>query len=212
MRKPVVRIIDDSDAIRDSLRWLLSTVSLEAETYANADEFLAAWNAEVPGCLVLDLCMPGMSGLELQRRLEEQGVRIPIIFISGHGDIPTATAAMRAGATEFLTKPFSDEDLIRWVQRAVAQDLAQRAQAAEQAAVRERLSSLTPRERDVLDLVVAGRTNKEIGDALHISPKTVEMHRARVMEKMQADSAVALVRLCMEVGAEPERPRRTGNP
>lgn len=206
--RPVVRIVDDNDAVRESLSWLLESAGLRVESYADAQAFLHGWQPETPGCLVLDLCLPGMSGLELQRRLEGEGRHIPIIFLTGHGDIPSAVEAMRGGATEFLTKPYNEEQLLEWVQRAVAQDAEDRRQEAERAALRDRLGALTPREQDVLELVVEGRMNREIAEQLHISAKTVEMHRARVMEKTGAGSAVELVRLYLAARSGPGRAQR----
>jgi RNA polymerase sigma factor (sigma-70 family) len=199
MSKGVVRVVDDNSGVRESLRWLLNADDLDVETYGSADEFLARWNPEVPGCLLLDLRLPGMGGLELQQRLEDSGYQVPIIFISGDSDIPSAVAAMRRGATEFLTKPFADQELLSWVNRAVELDQQRRAQAQDIAGIRRRLQTLTGREREVLELVVGGMMNREIAERLHISPKTVEMHRARVMEKMQVHSLAALVRTYLRV-------------
>lgn len=198
----VVRVVDDDEAVRDSLECLLSSVAFGVETYASCSEFLHRWNPAYPGCLVLDLRMPGMSGLELQHTLEDQGVEIPIVFISGHGDIPSAVKAMRSGATEFLTKPFSEQELLDSVQRAVAEDSRRRSELAGRSAVSARIQDLTPRERDILDCVVEGQTNKEIAETLHISPKTVEMHRSRVLQKMRAKSAVELVHQYLTVYPE----------
>jgi RNA polymerase sigma factor (sigma-70 family) len=199
MSKGVVRVVDDNSGVRESLRWLLNADDLDVETYGSADEFLARWNPEVPGCLLLDLRLPGMGGLELQQRLEDSGYQVPIIFISGDSDIPSAVAAMRRGATEFLTKPFADQELLSWVNRAVELDQQRRAQAQDIAGIRRRLQTLTGREREVLELVVGGMMNREIAERLHISPKTVEMHRARVMEKMEVHSLAALVRIYLRV-------------
>jgi RNA polymerase sigma factor (sigma-70 family) len=199
MSKGVVRVVDDNSGVRESLRWLLNADDLDVETYGSADEFLARWNPDAPGCLVLDLRLPGMGGLELQQRLEDSGYQVPIIFMSGDSDIPSAVAAMRRGATEFLTKPFADQELLSWVNRAVELDQQRRAQAQDIAGIRRRLQTLTGREREVLELVVGGMMNREIAERLHISPKTVEMHRARVMEKMEVHSLAALVRIYLRV-------------
>lgn len=201
MSKGVVRVVDDNSGVRESLRWLLNADDLDVETYGTADEFLSRWDPDAPGCLLLDLRLPGMGGLELQQRLEDSGYQVPIIFMSGDSDIPSAVAAMRRGATEFLTKPFAEQELLSWVHRAVELDQQRRAQAQDLAAIRQRLDSLTGREREVLEQVVAGLMNREIAERLHISPKTVEMHRARVMEKMEVHSLAALVRTYLRVAS-----------
>jgi two-component system response regulator FixJ len=194
-----VYIVDDDAAIRDGLSWLLSSVNLRARAYASADEFLADWDPRRPGCLLLDLRMPGTSGLELQEQLVKAGHRIPIIFLSGHGDVPTAVRAMQAGAAEFLTKPFSERFLLERVQAALEQDIKQRRQQRLNEEVTARYSVLTPREREVLHLVVAGKVNREIAAELSISPKTVELHRSNLMKKMHADSVPSLVAMCLTI-------------
>lgn len=192
-----VFVVDDDEAVRDSLSMLVRSVGLEAETFASAAEFLDAFDAERRGCLVLDVRMPGMGGLDLQERLVEMNAALPIIFITGHGEIPLAVRAIQAGAVDFLQKPFSDQELLDRIHQALEDDLENRRQRAGQDEIRARLGTLTPREREVLDLVVEGEANKVIANRLGVSQRTVEVHRARVMEKMQADSLAHLVRLVL---------------
>lgn len=199
---PTVFVIDDDDAVRSSLRLLFKSYGLEAAMHASADEFLASYDLARPGCLVLDVRMPGMSGLELQQRLNALGATIPIVFITGHGDVPMAVEAMQSGAFDFLQKPFRDDDLLARVQRALARDAEQRALLRARHDTRERLATLTPREHDVLNLVVVGKANKVIAADLGLSQRTVEIHRARVMEKMDAASLAQLVRMVLDL----ERP------
>lgn len=199
---PTVFVVDDDDAVRSSLRLLFKSWGLDAVLAASADEFLAGYDVEHPGCVVLDVRMPGMSGLELQQRLNTLGATIPIIFITGHGDVPMAVEAMQAGAFDFLQKPFRDDDLLERVRRALEHDAAQRARLEARQGTRGRLATLTPRERDVLDLVVVGKANKVIAADLGLSQRTVEIHRARVMEKMDAASLAQLVRMVLDL----ERP------
>ena len=188
-----VYIVDDDDAIRDSLTWLLEASGIRVESYDCATDFLARYQPEPPCCMVLDIRMPGMSGTELQDRLIERGERIPIIFITAHGDVPMAVQAVKKGAVDFIEKPFNDRQLLDLIGRALRHEeaLQRHRQAEVQAAAR--LELLTPREKEVLDLVVAGRLNKTIADQLGISIKTVETHRAKVMEKMQARSLADLI-------------------
>jgi FixJ family two-component response regulator len=176
---------------------LLESVSLTVETFASAGEFLSRFE-DRPGCLVLDLRMPGMSGLELQQRLAALGSPLPIIFLTGHGDVPDAVAAMRAGAVDFLRKPFRDQDLLDRIQRALDLDAQRRAEAVGVAAIRARLERLTRREREVLDRVVEGQPNKSIAQDLDVSERTVEIHRARAMTKMEARSLPELVKLVLK--------------
>jgi FixJ family two-component response regulator len=192
---PVVFIIDDEKMIRDGLQSLIRSVGLRVETFASAQEFLAAKRPEAPACLVLDVRMPGLSGLDLQLKLGESGAQVPIIFITGHGDIPMSVRAMKEGAYEFLTKPVRGQDLLDAVQKAIASDRILRHQRQELKQVRERFDSLTPRENEVLALVVAGLPNKQIADQLGMSELTVKTHRAHVMEKTHADSLAHLVRM-----------------
>jgi two-component system response regulator FixJ len=198
-RSPVVFIVDDDEAVRNSLRLLLKSVGLTASALSTGRQFLDTYKPAQPGCLVLDVRMPGMSGLELQEQLNHQGAVIPVIFITGHGDIPMAVEAMQAGAFDFLQKPFRDQQLIDCIQRALAKDRASRAELNERSAIRERLESLTPREREILTLVTSGKPNKSMAAELGVSQRTVEIHRARVMEKMAATSLAQLVRMVMDL-------------
>lgn len=194
-----VFVVDDDDAVRNSLRLLLKSVGLPTVAFASAREYLDSWHPAQPGCLVLDVRMPGMSGLELQEELNRRGAIIPVIFISGHGDIPMAVEAIQHGAFDFLQKPFRDQDLIDRVQRALAADHANRQSLAQQDVLRQRYGSLTPREQEVLVLVTKGKANKVMAGDLDISQRTVEIHRARVMEKMGAQSLAQLVRMAMDL-------------
>lgn len=198
-RNPSVYVVDDDDAVRSSLRMLLKSVGIPAVAYGSARDFLGTYNADMPGCLVLDVRMPGMSGLELQEELNRLGAVIPVIFITGHGDIPMAVEAMQHGAFDFLQKPFRDQDLIDRVQRALASDGQSRSALAEESQIAERYDSLTPREREVLALVTQGKANKVMAGDLGVSQRTVEIHRARVMEKMRANSLAHLVRMVMNL-------------
>lgn len=194
-----VFVVDDDDAVRNSLRLLLKSVGLPTVAFASAREYLDSWHPAQPGCLVLDVRMPGMSGLELQEELNRRGAIIPVIFISGHGDIPMAVEAIQHGAFDFLQKPFRDQDLIDRVQRALAADHANRQSLAQRDVLRQRYGSLTPREQEVLVLVTKGKANKVMAGDLDISQRTVEIHRARVMEKMGAQSLAQLVRMAMDL-------------
>jgi FixJ family two-component response regulator len=194
-----VHVVDDDDAVRSSLRLLLKSVGLPTVAHASAHEFLAAWDADQPGCLVLDVRMPGMSGIELQAELNQRGAIIPVIFISGHGDIPMAVEAIQHGAFDFLQKPFRDQDLIDRVQRALASDADHRQLLQQRETLRQRYDSLTPREQEVLQLVTQGKANKVMAGDLGVSQRTVEIHRARVMEKMGAQSLAQLVRMVLEL-------------
>ena len=191
----IVYVIDDDPSIRDAIKSLIRSVGMRVETFGSAQEFMASSRPDAPACLVLDVRMPGLSGLDLQRDLSDAGIRIPIIFITGHGDIPMSVRAMKAGAVEFLTKPFRDQDLLDAISEAVDRDRAMRQQEAGVADLRSRFVRLTPREREVMDLVVAGLLNKQIAVRLGISEITVKLHRHQVMEKMQADSLAELVRM-----------------
>ena len=191
-------VVDDDDAVRTSLRLLLKSVGLPVETFGAAQEFLDAFDAERAGCLVLDIRMPGMSGLELQQRLNEMHAITPIVFITGHGDVPMAVEAMQHGAVDFIQKPFRDQDLIDRINQALEKDRDNRAGLKERDAIRHRMQQLTPREREVLELVTQGKANKVIAGDLNVSQRTVEIHRARVMEKMGASSLAHLVRMVIE--------------
>jgi FixJ family two-component response regulator len=199
-RSPIVFIVDDDEAVRSSLRLLLKSVGLVPSALGSAREFLEKYDPAQPGCLVLDVRMPEMSGLELQEQLNRQGAVIPVIFITGHGDVPMAVEAMQAGAFDFLQKPFRDQDLIDRIQKALEKDRASRGVLAERTLIRERLESLTPREREVLTMVSSGKLNKVMAADLGVSQRTVEIHRARVMEKMGASSLAQLVRMVMDLG------------
>ena len=196
---PTVFVVDDDESVRGSLRFLLRSVGLESHAFGSAPEFLAAYDPAQPGCLVLDVRMPGMSGLELQQELNVRGAIIPVVFITGHGDVPMAVEAMQHGAHDFLQKPFRDEELIERVKRALAKDAKTRAGLEEHQSIRARLDSLTPRERQVLALMARGKPNKIMAYELGLSQRTVEIHRARVMEKSGASSVAELVRMVMDV-------------
>jgi FixJ family two-component response regulator len=198
-RPATVHVVDDDDAVRSSLRLLLKSVGLPTIAHASAHEFLAAWDGDQPGCLVLDVRMPGMSGIELQAELNQRGAIIPVIFISGHGDIPMAVEAIQHGAFDFLQKPFRDQDLIDRVQRALASDAEHRQLLQQRETLRQRFDLLTPREQEVLQLVTQGKANKVMAGDLGVSQRTVEIHRARVMEKMGAQSLAQLVRMVLEL-------------
>jgi FixJ family two-component response regulator len=195
----IVFVVDDDAAVLDSLRLLLSSAGLATTGFTSAQEFLDQYNPRQPGCLVLDVRMPGMSGLELQQSLNLSGATIPVIFITGHGDVPMAVEAMQHGAFDFLQKPFREHLLIERIQCALEQDRASREELTQLERIRRHLESLTPREREVLDLVTAGKPNKIMAVELGVSQRTVELHRARVMEKMGATSLAQLVRMVMDL-------------
>jgi FixJ family two-component response regulator len=196
---PTVYIVDDDNGVRSSIRVLMKSVGLPATPFASAKEFLATYHPNQPGCLVLDIRMPGMSGLELQEALNERGAVLPVIFITGHGDIPMAVEAMRHGAFDFLQKPFRDQDLIDRIQQALVLDAETRQSLREHGRTRVRIASLTPREREVLDLLTTGKANKMMAQDLGLSQRTIEIHRAHVMEKMGAKSVAQLVRMVMDL-------------
>ena len=191
--KHIVFVVDDDVWMRESLTTLIEDQGWQPKTYASAQEFLACPRALVPNCLLLDLSLPGMNGLDLQKRVAIERTDMPIIFITGHGDIPTSVGAMKAGAVEFLTKPFSDEVLLTAVRQALERSRLALAQEREMRELRERYASLTPRERDVMKLVVSGLLNKQIADELGIVESTVKAHRGQVMQKMKANSVADLV-------------------
>jgi FixJ family two-component response regulator len=196
----VVFVVDDDESMRRSLENLIRSVGLRVEAFATAQEFLRSKRPDLPGCLVLDVRLPGLSGLDLQKRMAEADSEIPIIFITGHGDIPMTVQAMKAGAVEFLTKPFRDQALLDAVQQALERDHHAREQRAQVEELRSRYRSLTPREREVIALVVAGLLNKQIAGELGTSEAAVKVHRQHVMEKMGADSLADLVRLADRLG------------
>jgi len=199
MSDATVFIVDDDQAVARSLRWLIETVRLKVETFASVQNFLDGYDASKPGCLVLDVRMPGMSGLDLQERLAARRMyHVPIIFITGHGDVQMAVRAVQAGAFDFVEKPFHDQDLLDRIQRAIAHDAGQRNKEEQLSQLKALFASLTPREREVLDLVVEGMSNKAIANTLGLSAKTVEVHRAKVMEKMHARSISDLVKMAMQ--------------
>jgi two-component system response regulator FixJ len=198
-RKPVVMVVDDDSGVRNAMRSLLKSVGLESALFASAADFLAGYQPTQPGCLLLDIRMPGMSGLELQQELNVRGAVIPVIFMTGHGDIPMAVEAMQHGAFDFLQKPFRDQDLLDRIQKAIVKDAELRKSLGEHTRIRAHLESLTPREREVLDLMTQGKQNKAIAQVLDISPRTIEIHRARVMEKMDAQSVAELVRMMLDL-------------
>ncbi|MCC5866972.1 MAG: response regulator transcription factor [Gammaproteobacteria bacterium] len=195
MTQATVFIVDDDHAVRDALRLLLKSVGLPAEVFASGDEFLAAWQPGLRGCIVADIRMPGMSGLEMHEALQQRGCRLPVIFITGHGDVPMAVEAMKAGALDFVQKPFRDQDLLDRINEGLQQEKSLREVEVEIEELTARLRALTPRERQVLERVVSGQPNKVIAMDLKVSQRTVEIHRARVMEKMQARSLAQLVKM-----------------
>lgn len=196
---PTIYIVDDDEAVRNSLRFLLKSVGLVGQTLAAANEFLDTYQPQQPGCLILDVRMPGMSGLELQQQLNLRGAIIPVIFITGHGDVPMAVEAMQHGAFDFLQKPFRDQDLLDRIQRALERDARNRAALAQHERIRASFHSLTPRERQVLGLMTRGKANKVMAAELGVSQRTVEIHRARVMDKTGAASLAQLVRMAMDL-------------
>ena len=198
-RKPIVMVVDDDSGVRNAMRALPKSVGLDSALYPSAQEFLAAYQSAQPGCLVLDIRMPGMSGLELQQQLNLRGAVVPVIFMTGHGDIPMAVEAMQHGAFDFLQKPFRDQDLLDRIQRAIAKDAEQRQSLGEHERIKSHLETLTAREREVLDLLTQGKQNKAIAQDLGVSPRTIEIHRARVMEKMAAQSVAQLVRMMLDL-------------
>jgi two-component system, LuxR family, response regulator FixJ len=195
----IVYVVDDDDSMRRALSLLLDTVGHKVAAFASPREFLDKFKADTAGCLVLDIRMPGMSGLELQQHLNKMGSMLPVIFITGHGDVPMAVQAMKGGAFEFVQKPFRDQDLLDRINHALQQDAQNRTTLARRTEVLQRLESLTPRERQVMDLVVDGAANKVIAIDLGLSERTVEIHRAKVMEKMGARSVAHLVKLQMNL-------------
>ena len=201
----LVFVIDDDPSVRSSLKFLLSTVGLQAETFESADSFLRRKAPAIPSCLVLDVRLPGLSGLDFQRELATRHICIPIVFLTGHGDIPMSVRAMKAGAVEFLTKPFRDQDLLDAVRVALERDRARRKQDKEVADIRQRFDSLTSREQEVVSMVVAGMLNKQIAAELGTAESTVKVQRSRGMEKMQAASLAELIKMIEKVKAPSEK-------
>lgn len=195
----VVCVVDDDPAIRKSLRWLIESVGLTVEAFESAREFLDAYDPEKPGCIVLDVRMPGMNGLELQEKLRDMHSQIPIIIVTGYGDVPMAVRAVKSGAVEFLEKPVSDQLLLGHIQQAIEDDLKNRDKLAEQRAIYMRAEQLTRREREVLKLVVEGLSSKEIAAKFSVSLKTIETHRVKIMKKMQARSIPHLIRMSLSL-------------
>jgi FixJ family two-component response regulator len=207
----IVYVVDDDSSVREAIKSLIRSVGLRVETFGTAQEFLKSARPDAPGCVVLDVRLPGLSGLDLQRELAANGINLPVIFITGHGDIPMSVRAMKAGALEFLTKPFRDQDLLDAIQQALERDRGARQQRSETAELRERFDSLTAREREVMGLVVSGLLNKQIAGELGTSEVTIKIHRSQVMKKMSAGSLAELVRMTEKLGipAAKDQPTHT---
>jgi FixJ family two-component response regulator len=208
MNRPpsIVFVIDDDDSVRRALQRLIRSVGLQVELFGSAHEFLQRPRPDVPSCMILDVRLPGMSGLDFQRRLAEAKIHIPIVFITGHGDIPMTVRAMKAGAVEFLTKPFRDQDLLDAIHHALERDRIRRQQEAEIANLRERFESLTPREQEVLPRVISGLLNKQIAAEIGTTESTVKVHRSQLMRKMGAESVADLVRMAEKIGIPARKP------
>ena len=207
MNEPMVYIIDDDPSARNGLTRLVSVAGMKVESFASAKDFLASGKSEGPGCIVLDVRMPDMTGPELQEELCKADYCMPIIFLSAHGDVPTAAVAMKKGAVDFLTKPVDRDDLLEAIRVSLAKDAENRVQCAESSSIHEHIKTLTPREHEVMTYVVTGMLNKQIAYELHISEETVKIHRGRVMQKLGIESVAELVRLCDKAGIAPAEPR-----
>jgi FixJ family two-component response regulator len=202
---PIIFVVDDDPSVRRALKRLISSAGFQVETFASAQDFLQSSRHDGPACLVLDVRLPGVSGLDLQEQLTAAGLNMPIVFITGHGDIPMSVRAMKAGAVDFLPKPFNDQDLLDAIHLALEKDKKTRREQAEVAEIQRRVDTLTPREREVFALVVTGLLNKQVAARLGTSEKTIKVHRARVMEKMHSESLAELVRLAEKVGISPPK-------
>ena len=194
---PTVFVVDDDEDVRNALRWLINSVDLRVAAFSSAEAFLRDYEPDRPGCMVLDIRMPGMGGLGLLESLRDREIHLPVIVLTGHADVPIAVRAMKAGAMEFIEKPFTDQDLLDLIHKALQKDAEIRAHQTRQATVRKRFAQLTPREREVLELLVQGQANKIISQELDISERTVETHRKHVMEKMEARSVAELVQMAL---------------
>lgn len=203
-QEATVFVVDDDPAIRKSLRWLIESVGLKVQTHELASEFLESYSPEIPDCLVLDIRIPGMSGLELQEKLRERGYYIPVIIVSGYGDVPMAVRAMKAGAIDFLEKPVSDQVLLDYIQKGIETDIKNKQNRIQNQDLMERKELLTRREREVMEYVVAGFSSREIAGTLNVSFKTVEAHRAKIMKKMQARSVPKLIQMDLQIKDVPE--------